>query len=60
MSNSDSDSRFLRTREGWQLGYSAEIEVNQNHLIVAQRATQNASDNGSLLPMVDAVSQQCR
>jgi transposase len=60
VSSTDPDSRFLRTREGWQLGYSAEIAVNQNHVIVAQRVTQNASDNGSLLPMVDAVSQQCR
>jgi transposase len=59
LSSSDPDSRFLRTREGWQLGYSAEIAVNQDHLIVAQRVTQHASDNGSLLPMVDAVRAHC-
>jgi len=50
----------LRSREGWQLGYSAEIAVTEDHLIVGQRVTQNASDNASLLPMVDEVSRQCR
>lgn len=50
----------MRSREGWQLGYSAEIAVTEDHLIVGQRVTQNASDNASLLPMVDEVSRQCR
>jgi IS5 family transposase len=60
LSSTDPDSRFLRTREGWQLGYSAEIAVTEDHLIVGQRVTQNASDNHSLLPMVDEVGRQCR
>jgi transposase len=60
ISSSDPESRFLRSREGWQLGYSAEIAVSEDHLIVAQRVTQNASDNASLLPLVDEVSRQCR
>lgn len=55
----DPDSRFLRSREGWQLGYSAEVAVSEDHLIVAQRVTQNASDNASLLPLVDEVGRQC-
>lgn len=59
-SRSDPDSRFLRSREGWQLGYSAEMAVSEDHLIVAQRVTQNASDNASLLPLVDEASRQCR
>ncbi|HKW24506.1 MAG TPA: transposase [Terriglobales bacterium] len=59
ISRSDPESRFLRSREGWQLGYSAEIAVSEDHLIVAQRVTQNASDNGSLLPLVDEVQRQC-
>ena len=59
MSSTDPDSRFLRTREGWQLGYSAEIAVSEDHLIVGQRVTQNASDNHSLLPMVEEVGRQC-
>jgi transposase len=60
ISRTDPDSRFLRSRDGWQLGYSAEIAVSQDHLIVAQRVTQNASDNASLLPLVDEASRQCR
>ena len=60
LSRTDPESRFLRSREGWQLGYSAEIAVSEDHLIVAQRVTQNASDNASLLPLVDEVDRQCR
>lgn len=60
ISRSDPESRFLRSREGWQLGYSAEIAVSEDHLIVAQRVTQNASDNGSLLPLLDEVERRCR
>jgi transposase len=60
ISRSDPESRFLRSRDGWQLGYSAEIAVSEDHLIVAQRVTQNASDNASLLPLVDEASRQCR
>jgi transposase len=56
----DPESRFLRSRDGWQLGYTAEIAVSQDHLIVAERVTQNASDNASLLPLVDEASRQCR
>jgi transposase len=60
VSRSDAEARFLRTREGWVLGYSAEVAVSEDHLIVAQRVTQQASDNDSLLPMVDEVSHRCR
>jgi transposase len=59
ISRTDPESRFLRTREGWALGYSAELAVSEDHLIVAQRVTQNASDNESLLPLVDQASRQC-
>lgn len=59
LSSTDPDSRFLRTREGWQLGYSAEIAVTEDHLIAGQRVTQNASDNHSLLPMIEEVGRQC-
>jgi transposase len=60
VSRTDPESRFLRSREGWQLGYSAEIAVSADHVVVAQRVTQHASDNGSLLPMVDEVNRQCQ
>jgi transposase len=60
LSRSDADARFLRQRgQSFELGYTAEIAVSDDHLIVAQRVTQNATDNQSLLPMVDAVEQQC-
>ena len=61
LSRSDADARFLRQRgPGFELGYTAEIAVSDDHLIMAQRVTQNATDNQSLLPMVEAVEQQCR
>jgi len=60
LSRSDADARFLRQRgQGFELGYTAEIAVSNDHLIVAQRVTQNATDNESLVPMVDAVERQC-
>ncbi|MGC2111665.1 MAG: IS1182 family transposase [Candidatus Korobacteraceae bacterium] len=59
LSRSDGDARFLRRRGGFVLGYTAEVAVSEDHLILAQRVTQNATDNGSLLPMLAAVEQQC-
>src|SRR5215469_9686568 len=59
LSRSDQDARFLRQRgQHFELGYTAEIAVSDDHLIVGQRVTQSATDNQSLLPMVDAVEQQ--
>jgi len=60
LSRTDEDARFLRQRgDKFVLGYSAEIAVSDDHLIVAQRVTQNVTDNASLQPMVDAVEQNC-
>jgi transposase len=59
LSRTDEDARFLRQRGGFVLGYTGEIAVSDDHLIVAQRVTQNATDNGSLCPMVDAVTERC-
>ena len=59
LSRSDEDARFLRKRGGYELGYTAEIAVSDDHLILAQRLTQNATDNDSLLPMIAEVKQQC-
>jgi transposase len=59
LSRSDEDARFLRQRGGFTLGYTGQIAVSDDHLIVAQRVTQNATDNGSLLPMIDEVKQRC-
>jgi transposase len=60
LSRTDEEARFLRQRgQSFELGYTAEIAVSDDHFIVAQRVTQNATDNQSLLPMVDAVERQC-
>lgn len=60
LSRTDGDARFLRQRgDKFVLGYSAEVAVSDDHLIVAQRVTQNAADNASLAPMVDEVERCC-
>jgi len=59
LSQSDPDSRFLRGRDGFTLGYTATLAVSEDHLIVGQRVTQESNDNEALLPMVDLVEQQC-
>lgn len=59
VSASDPDSRFLRTADGWTLGYTADLAVSDDHLIVATRVTQNATDNGSLVAMVEEVERRC-
>jgi transposase len=60
VSLTDPDSRFPRTAQGWELGYTADLAVSDDHLIVATRVTQNATDNGSLVPIVEEVERQCR
>jgi transposase len=60
LSRTDEDARFLRQRgDKFVLGYSAEITVSDDHLIVAQRVTQNATDNASLEPMLSQAEQRC-
>jgi transposase len=60
LSRSDEDARFLRQRGGhFILGYTGEIAVSDDPLIVAHRVTQNAADNHSLLPMIDQTCQRC-
>jgi len=58
-SQSDPDSRFLRQRDGFTLGYTATLAVSEDHLIVEQCVTQSATDNALLLPLVDGVEQRC-
>lgn len=58
-SRTDQDARFLRTRDGFVLGYTAEIAMSDDHLIVAQRVTQQPADNASLVPMVEQLTSQC-
>ena len=59
LSRSDEDSRFLRERKGFVLGYTATVAVSEDHLIVAQQMSQARNDNGLLLPMVEAVEREC-
>jgi len=55
LSRTDQDSRFLRDRRGFTLGYTATIAVSEEHLIVAQQVSQASTDNGLLVPLVDQV-----
>lgn len=59
MSRTDADSRFLYSRDGFVLGYTAEAAVSEDGLIVAARVTQAASDQGSLVPLVQQTEQRC-
>jgi transposase len=59
-STTDPEARFLRSRGGrFVLGYTAEIAVSDDHLIVAQRVTQAGNENDSLEPMVDLIAATC-
>ena len=58
-SQTDPDSRFLRDRKGFTLGYTAEVAGSEDHLIVEQRVTQNAHDHASLVPLVEAAEHRC-
>src|SRR5262249_7117139 len=58
-SRSDPESRYLRRRGGFTLGYNAEIAVSDDHLIVAQRVHQANIDNASLADMTEAVEREC-
>jgi hypothetical protein len=59
LSRVDEDSRFLRERRGFRLGYTATVAVSEDHLIVAQQVSQAATDNEMLVPMLDAVKREC-
>jgi transposase len=58
-SRSDPESRYLRQRGGFCLGYTAEVAVSDDHLIVAQRVHQATNDNASLQAMTAACEQEC-
>lgn len=60
VSSTDGDARWLRERSGrFTLGYSGELAVSEDHFIVAVRVTQQATDNASLVPMIDEVERRC-
>jgi transposase/IS5 family transposase len=59
LSRTDEDSRFLRERRGFTLGYTATLAVSADHLIVAQQVSQEPTDNALLVPLVEAVERGC-
>jgi len=60
LSRRDEEARFLRERGGYALGYTAEIAVSEDHLIVAQRVTLNRCDVPALVPLAEEVEQRSR
>lgn len=54
-SRTDPESRYLHRRGGFCLGYTAEIAVSEDHVIVAQRVHQRPNDTASLATMTEAV-----
>ena len=52
----DPESRIMKTSsEGFQQSYNAQMVVEgENQLVVGAEVTDNASDQGQLIPMVDA------
>ena len=59
LSRTDGEARFQKVRSGFDLAYTADIAVSEDQQIVAQRLTQQSSDNASLVPMVAEVKRQC-
>ncbi len=59
-SRTDPESRYLKRRGGFCLGYTADVAVSDDHLIVAQRVHQAPSDKESLTAMTAAVERTCR
>ena len=58
LSRSDRDSRFLHSREGFVLGYTAEAVVSEDGLIVTARVTQAAHDHDSLIPLLEETARR--
>jgi len=57
-SRSDPESRYLKRRGGFCLGYTCELAVSDDHIVVAQRVHQKPTDNGSLNKMTNLVKRQ--
>lgn len=55
----DPDARVLKRRGKSVVGYQAQIAVSEDHFIVGQQVTQAATENDTLLPMVEQVESNC-
>ena len=54
----DSESRIMKTKDGYIQGYNAQAAVDAgSQVIVAHGLTQNGSDQGQLVPMIDAIEK---
>ena len=52
----DPESRIMKSKDGFIQGYNAQAAVDATaQIIVAHGLTQNASDQGQLVPMIDAI-----
>ena len=51
----DSDSRIMRTADGYQQGYNAQAAVDESLLIVAATVSNIASDNPQLIPVLEQI-----
>lgn len=60
LSRTDPDSRFLRERGGFTLGYTATLAVSEDHLILAQQVSTATNDTELLVPLVEALRRQSR
>lgn len=58
-SRTDPESRYLHRRGGFCLGYTPEVAVSDDHLIVAQRVHQSPHDREGLPAMSRLVVEQC-
>lgn len=57
----DPESRILESGGSFLQGYNCQLAVDEEHqVIVAQAVTNQAPDNGNLLPLLDQVQENCR
>jgi hypothetical protein len=56
----DPDCSVLHKRGKTVIGYKADIAVSEDHFIVAQRVSQEKTDNESLQPMIEQVEKNCQ
>lgn len=56
----DPECSLLHKRGTTVIGYKSDIAVSQDHFIVAQRVSEETTDNQSLQPMLEQVVKNCR
>ena len=51
----DPQSRFMKTQQGWVQGYNSQAAVNEHGVVLAAEVTQEHTDFGQCVPMMNAV-----